>query len=267
MKKLVYEIRKLCKSCKMGSFATQNKRMRVLDLAARQLTKELGFNNLRLKSLREKHTWALVKHWKSQELSPSTIKSRMSQWRWLRDTANIPDLVKDSNAHYGIDDREYALKYSKAIDLTYKQIESIHDPYVVASLKLAKAFGLRKDEAIKINPSKADKGSFIRLKPSWCKGRRQRDIPILSVEQRQVLDEAKKLVGRGSLIPAHLKSNQQENRYYNLSSKAGFRRLHGLRHRYAQIRYKELTGWECPHMGGPTVRQMAPEQRNIDAIC
>jgi len=40
--------------------------------------------------------------------------------------------------------------------------------------------------------------------------------------------------------------------------------MHGLRHAYAQQRYRELTGWLAPAAGGPTVNALTPEQKAID---
>ncbi len=42
--------------------------------------------------------------------------------------------------------------------------------------------------------------------------------------------------------------------------------MHGLRHAYAQKRYFELTGWECPANGGPKKSQMAENLRYIDTL-
>lgn len=39
---------------------------------------------------------------------------------------------------------------------------------------------------------------------------------------------------------------------------------HGLRHAYAQRRYKELTGWECPINGGRPQQNLSREERRID---
>jgi hypothetical protein len=38
------------------------------------------------------------------------------------------------------------------------------------------------------------------------------------------------------------------------------KKLHGLRHAYAQQRYFELTGWKAPVAGGPKSKQLTPEQ-------
>jgi hypothetical protein len=42
--------------------------------------------------------------------------------------------------------------------------------------------------------------------------------------------------------------------------------MHGLRHRYAQIRYETLTGWKAPKAGGPRVNQLDPTQRQKDRL-
>jgi len=40
--------------------------------------------------------------------------------------------------------------------------------------------------------------------------------------------------------------------------------VHGHRHAYAQARYRELTGWNAPAVGGPTSKTLTPEQKAID---
>ena len=40
--------------------------------------------------------------------------------------------------------------------------------------------------------------------------------------------------------------------------------MHGLRHAYAQARYEELTGWECPATRGPDSKSLSLEQRELD---
>ena len=47
-------------------------------------------------------------------------------------------------------------------------------------------------------------------------------------------------------------------------SDAGFDRLHGLRHAYAQTRYQALTSWQCPIQGGLSRRDMTLEQQEKD---
>ncbi|MGH1439020.1 MAG: phage integrase N-terminal domain-containing protein [Cellvibrionaceae bacterium] len=263
MKSLSYSLQELCKRNRDGGFSTQKKRERLLVLIAKQL-KALGYRKMTPHSLKPKHVESLVAYWQSQELKVSTIKSRMSALRWWAAKVNKHNVIARSNAHYGISNREYKSNISKARDITEEQIKSIGDPRIEASLKLIKAFGLRKAEAIKIIPMLADKGDRLFLKSSWCKGGRERTIPILTDYQRQALEEAKQVAGNGSLIPPNKKFSQQRDRYDYLIRKAGLRNLHGVRHQYAQQRYKTLTGWECPQRGGPHRKELTGERKNVD---
>lgn len=101
-------------------------------------------------------------------------------------------------------------------------------------------------------------------KSSWCKGGKQREIPITSELQREVLELAHKVAGRGSMIPPKLSYIQQVNRYRSECDKVGLSKMHGLRHAYAQARYFELTGWKAPSLGGPTSKELTREQKQKD---
>ncbi len=264
MRDLVYQMRKLCRNAKDGSFETCKKREEILMLAANQLSGELGYIHMKVNSLKPKHVEALVNHWKSQDLSIATLKARMSFVRWWSQKINKPNVVARSNEHYGIGKRTYLTDESKAIDVSADKINEIDDKYVNASLRLVKAFGLRKEEAIKIIPKTADRGDKLFLKASWCKGGREREVPILNDEQREALEIAKDVAGFRSLIPQELKYYQQRNRYEAITGSVGLKRLHGLRHRYAQDRYRELTGWDCPHQGGAKRKELSSHEKKID---
>jgi hypothetical protein len=102
------------------------------------------------------------------------------------------------------------------------------------------------------------------MKSSWTKGGRARQIPILTERQRELLREVRQLVGNGSLIPPQKSYVQQLKSYEWVTSQAGLDKNHGLRHLYAQRRYQELTGWGAPLAGGPTSKELTPEQKAID---
>jgi integrase len=131
-------------------------------------------------------------------------------------------------------------------------------------LALQQAFGLRREEAIKFMPNYADQGDHLLLKASWTKGGKARTVPIRTNEQREPLDRAHQLAGRGSLIPGNRNYVQQLRIYEGQTLRAGLSQLHGLRHAYAQQRYEELTGWKAPAAGGPSSRTLAPEQKAKD---
>jgi hypothetical protein len=96
------------------------------------------------------------------------------------------------------------------------------------------------------------------------KGGRPRTVPISTAEQRTVLDQAHRLAGAGSLIPAHKTYIQQRHTYDGQCKAAGLSNMHGLRHHYAQARYEALTGWKAPAAGGPVARMLTSTQRAQD---
>lgn len=263
MQPLNYELKQLCKHNRDGSFATQANRERILTLIANQL-REMGFVNMHVQSLKPKHVEKLVELWQAEGLSTGTLKNRMSALRWWAEKSGKADVVAKSNDDYGIAERRYVTNVSKARQLTSGDLAQITDPYTRMSLRLQAAFGLRREESLKIRPGWADRGDTLLLNASWAKGRRAREIPIRNAEQRQVLDEAKRLAGKGSLIPADRTYVEQLRRFEYQCDRASIHRVHGHRHRYAQERYRELTGWSAPAAGGPRSRELTREQKVID---
>ena len=263
MDDLNYELKQLCRHNRDGSFATRADRERLLDLIATQL-KELGYRQMHVTSFKARHVAALVERWHNEGIAAGTFKNRMTALRWACEKTGKSDLVSRSNDSYRIPRRVYASNESKAWALDDAKLASITDPYTAMSLKLQQAFGLRLEESIKIEPAWADRGDRIALRDSWTKGGRSREIPIRNAEQRLLLDQAKLIAGRASLIPSNARYIDQRNRFKAQIHKAGIRNVHGLRHYYAQARYQELTGRRCPAQGGPTANELSGEQRTID---
>jgi Phage integrase, N-terminal/Integrase len=263
MQDLNYELKQLCARNRDGSFATQHDRERILTLIANQL-REMGFVNMHVQSLKPKHVEKLVERWKVEGLSTGTLKNRMTELRWWAEKNGKANVVAKSNEAYGIPDRRYVTNVSKARELTSGDLAQVTDPYTRLSLRLQATFGLRRKESIKIQPAWADRGDTLMIKASWGKGRRARAIPIRNAEQRRVLDEAKHFAGKGSLIPADRSYVEQLHRFEYQCDRAGIHRVHGHRHQYAQERYRELTGWSAPAVGGPRSRELTREQKKID---
>jgi hypothetical protein len=263
MQALNYELKQLCKHNRDGSFATQANRERILTLIANQL-REMGFVNMHVQSLKAKHVEKLVARWQAEGLSTGTLKNRMSALRWWAEKSGKANVVAKSNDVYGIAERRYVTNVSKARQLTSGDLAQVTDPYTRMSLRLQAAFGLRREESLKIRPGWADRGDTLLLKDSWAKGRRAREIPIRNAEQREVLDEAKRFAGKGSLIPADRSYVDQLHRFEYQCDRAAIHRVHGHRHQYAQERYRELTGWSAPAVGGPRSRELSREQKVIN---
>ena len=263
MRDLNYQLKQLCHRNRDGSYATQAKRMDHLMLIANQLY-DLGFRGMKPRSLKQKHVDALVKGWLRQELAVGTIKNRMAVLRWWAEKADRRSVVARSNDYYGIPDRQFVTNTSKAKEISTQDLERINDRYVRISLELQRAFGLRREEAIKFSPGFADRGDHITLKSTWTKGGKERDVPARTDEQREVLKRVHQLAGNGSLIPGDRNYVQQLRVYERQTSNAGLSKLHGLRHAYAQARYEELTGWKAPAAGGPVSRALSPGQKVMD---
>jgi hypothetical protein len=264
MRDLNYALKQLCRRNRDGSFATQADREHILDLIADQLY-EMGFRNMDAHSLKPKHVDALAARWLSEELAPGTIKNRMTQLRWWAEKIGKPNIIARTNAAYGIPDRVYVTNVSKAKELVMNQLEQIRTDCIRISLRLQAAFGLRREESIKIVPKWADRGDRLVLKDSWCKGGRQREIPIHTLEQRQILDQAKALAKGKSLVAPGYATYAEYLKHFRFEcERVGIHGVHGHRHFYAQARYQQLTGWACPARGGPTRRQLTPSQKQRD---
>lgn len=260
---LNYNLKQLCKQCREGSYATQRNRERILTQVANELH-AMGYRKMQARSLKPKHIEALVHRWQDQELSTGTIKNRMAAIRWWATKVNKRNVMANSNEYYGIPDRRFVTNESKAKDITEEQLNKVKDEHVRMSLELQRAFGLRREEAMKFIPSYADRGDHIQLKASWTKGRKSRSIPIRTEQQREVLNRARSLVGLGSLIPSHRSYVHQLRVYEGNTLRAGLSGMHGLRHAYAQDRYEKLTGRKCPATGGSDIKTLTSEQRKLD---
>ena len=201
------------------------------------------------------------------QLKPKNLKPRHIET--VRAFVRLIDrryLVPRTNAELGFGRRVYVRSESRAVVLGAVHLERVTCPYVMASLKLQREFGLRREEAMKMQPESADSGDKLVLEASWCKGRRERIVPIRTEAQRAVLDEAKDLAAtteKGSLIPTE-KYVQQKHRFEYQCRKAGLHGSHGLRHEYAQQRFQELAGFACPLAGGPTRKDMTPDMRRAN---
>jgi site-specific recombinase XerC len=274
MPTLTGRLMKLCERNADGSYATRANRQTTLIAAGRSLH-TLGYRLHHPQGLKPKHVDALVAHWQSLGQSTGTLKNKLAALRWWAEKVNKASVIAKDNVHYGIDRRQLVATESKARTLDGTDIARIADERVRASLELQRAFGLRREEAIKFQPKFADQGDRLVLKASWTKGGKAREVPITSQAQRTALSLAHRIAGAGSLIAPERTYVQQLRIYERQTTNAGLNKLHGLRHQYAQTRYRELTnelatarclgeGWAAPVSGGPSCKDLSPAQRGID---
>lgn len=252
-----------------GSFSTQANRKRILMMCVDELTEKYG-NKLQVSDLKGRHINHLLRKWKNDNISTGTLKNRMSHLRWLSRKIGNTGLVK-VNSTYGIENRKYITNADKSINVTPAQLSQL-SPHIRQSVELQKAFGLRREEATKFQPSFALGGydphnaPLLRVKPQWSKGGRYREIAIITDVQRTVLADALALAGQGegSLIPLGCTYKDHISKFERETAAIGIGQTHGLRHLYAQNRYKDLTGFDCPAVGG--VRNLSAVEKERDSV-
>lgn len=251
---------------KEGSFATQSARRHTLLQAGEWMISQ-GYKINQPEQVKQKHINALVQFWQKEELSAGTIKNRLSHLRWLFEKTGRANVVP-SNDDLHVAKRMYVANENKAADIRNLNVNAMTDKHVIVQLHLQRYLGLRREESIKLKPHVADKGEYLYLQGSWCKGGRERAVPIDTPEARYWLEEAKALAPNvhQSLIPLGRNYRQHRDIYDKQVQKSGIRRAHGLRHAYAQELYQKITGWPAPVCGGPTRKQLTPEQRTQDKV-
>lgn len=265
MENLRKDVIERLKTNKDGSYSTQANRQRILMMCVDQLTEKYG-KKLKVEDLKGRHINHLLREWKADGVSTGTLKNRMSHLRWLARKIGNDGLVKD-NATYGIEDRKYVTNIDKSQTVTDAQLSQL-SPYIRQSVELQKVFGLRREEATKFQPSWALAGydpysaKEIQIKPQWAKGGRHRVIPITNQAQRDALMKALTMAGDGSLIPPDRTYKDHIAKFERETAKIGLGQTHGLRHLYAQNRYKELTGFDCPAFSG--VRELSEDEKALD---
>jgi hypothetical protein len=261
MNDLAMDLVRLCTHNRDGSMATQANRRRGLSAAAADLY-SLGFRVPAANSLKPKHVTALVDYWYGQGITTATIKNRTGWLRWWAEKVNKASVIPAENLELGIRDRQGDQR-NRA--WTLPPGLAMPDPRMMLSLRMMQEFGLRVEESLKLRPMAADRlGMILVLKGSWTKGGRPRDIPIRTLSQLALLAEAQKLVGSNSMIPTEDTFIRHRRRLEHETLKRGLTNLHGLRHGYAQRRYRDLTGWDSPKAGGPDPKTFTEAQKLAD---
>jgi integrase len=250
----------------VASFATQDKRADVLYAGFNRLHK-LKFRMETVMSLRGKHIEVLVKDWHARGLSASTLQNNLSIFRTFAEWIGEAGMVRGID-HYlgsGTAARSSIARQDKTwsghgIDVGVK-IEQVRqqDERVAVQLQLQLAFGLRAREAMQLRPHLADRGTYLSV-THGTKGGRDRVEPIRTPEQRAILELAKTFCATpsSSTSDPQRKLSQWKNHYYHVVRSCGITRKdgitsHGLRHQFANERYRQLTGSDSPVRGGAAV--------------
>lgn len=240
------------------SHKTRDDRAHSIKLGFEELL-ELGFKIENPYNLSEKHIVALAQYWEHKQLAASTIQTRLSAFRnfaiWIGKKGMIKDsvvYVKDKKSVT----RSLAAQSDKSwtgnqIDVD-KAIANINafDPFVGIQLKMIRVFGLRRKEAIMLQPVICDAGHVLEIRKG-AKGGRSRFVLIDTELKRVVVEEAKQFVlSGGSKVNGHLGNPdltlvQNLEHYSYVLGKFGFSKKqlgvtgHGLRAEFAIVRLVE----------------------------
>src|SRR5262249_49809275 len=263
MHELIQQVKRLAERNRDGGNTSQHDRKAILMLCAHQLL-EAGFVDLQVHKVTVKHAQALAARWRQEGLGRGTLNNRMAALRWWAEKVGQIGSFPKTNAAFGFPSRQRQTLVSKAEDLPL-DLRSIPDPYIQASLGLARWWGLRRKEALMIQPHRADEGGRLALQGSWCKSGRPRTIELLTEAQQEALEEAKRVTRPGqSLVPVGKLFIQQRDRFDYYRQKLGLHGAHTLRHLFAQEMYQHLTQFAPPLQGGPRWVEMTAEQQRQD---
>jgi len=265
---------------KTVSHKTRHDRAQFLRRFFRELHQRAGFNTLPdPRNLGQKHVQAMVRVWQEDGLAPATVQTYFSFLRGLASWVGKPGMVRDP-AHYGMGlaqyqrheaarrDRSWSAQ-SVDIDALIERI-CLHDRHVGASLRLVRAFGLRRKESVMWRPHRnvvafgftglpapQEADHYIRIKEG-AKGGRERFLPIDTPARVTAVAHAQQVaVGQDAHMgdPAHdLRQNLRRFDYVLARFGVTFRQLgvtaHGLRHEALIDMYRERSGSEPPVRGG-----------------
>lgn len=234
--------------------------------------KTIGAKIYSAKKISETHIQKLVEHWEAK-YAPGTVQNKITALRHILHAAVNPAVVP---ASVGARDVLNKANVDKASYILPSVLEKIEKLEVKSAVRLASAYGLRKEEAIHIvwqisKGHDVEKNNILQVKDingkaSLAKNGRARDIKmvdggaVLQSVRAEILQKKLDLTGtkiqqfRGKIDRALQKINATADKKVT---------FHGLRHAYAQGRYTALTGLQAPVAGGPLYASMSPQQQAL----
>jgi len=255
---------------KTVSTATKKTRHEILFMFFTDLRQQTPFKLDNPHNLREKHFEAVLDYWVAQGLSSSTLQNRTSVIRTFCTWIGRPNMVKPLQ-EYIKDKTIIRRKQVAQVDKSWsgnevsfqdilQQIDS-YDERAGAQMRIIKAFGLRKEEAVCFQPIRAmrlgqDTNTVFIEKGT--KNGLKRHLPVDNDEKREALAYACKVAktAEGHIGWADRTLEQAVKRMTNIMSKFGITKkslgvtLHGLRHERMHDIHLEVTGEPCAIRGG-----------------
>lgn len=241
-----------------GSHKTRYNHIKEAERFVRAL-RDLGYGVQRWTNITNKHVGAVVDRWREEGKAVSTVKEYLSGVRGvLKHFGN--DRIAPKNAAFGLENRVYVSNRDKALpQAVYERVvealkdsDNINDNRIAAQLQLERELGLRTEEAFKLNPGRAVLSDGRVYVSDGTKGGRDRMINEISEKARSALSYARSVSSGGNTMAVDKTERQWSGLYYRTLRNHGISKEkagasgHGLRHAYAQERYRKLTGFTPP---------------------
>ena len=239
---------------------TRDERRAFFPLMVAQLW-EMGFRIRKLESLAGKHVEALIHFWHQQGVVAGTLQTRRSMMNHLCNSLGKKNVVKNITDYLPAEAvrRTSVCKESKAWEandvnpLEIIDLARTIDERLAVILAMQHFFGLRVKESIELRPANAliENDTVLEIHEG-TKGGKPRHVPIETDDQMDVVEWARRVAAKGNtkrLRWTDCTWKQAQNRFYHLvryrlgitGALKGIT-AHGLRHGYAQRRYRQETG-------------------------
>ena len=259
----------IARRTKLSGEATQTQRRFVLRQAFAQLFAH-GYQLRRPENIGERHIEVVVRFWGEQNLSPSTLRTRISVLNIFSEWIGKKGIVKRPEHYFpdGLAKRTGIAKTDKSwegqgIDpRAIIAMATAADVRLGAMVTLQHAFGLRMMESVEIRPGKAvvDNGQAIEL-IEGTKGGLPRRVNVDTKEKHAAIELARRVALSGGSASGRLRWpdctwKQARNRYYAFMRKLGITKKmlgatsHAFRHGYIHEEYEVDTGFPVPVKGG-----------------
>ena len=219
-------------------------------------------------NLTVKHLLLLIEHWQ-KTVSVATLHNLISDFRTLHEWSGSANRLP-ANQRLGVPRRSDAVERDaegkrvvrdEGVKLTPEHLAALPD-WLRPVVELEAEFGLRRKEALKVNPREAwdrrphgSRGRYGRLflKRTVCKGGRPRTLPVSTRAQADLLERCCRAVHRASaksMIQDDGKSyDEAAKKYDHAMAEAGLKG-HDYRKEFAIREYEEAAGQSAPVRGG-----------------
>lgn len=227
---------------------------------------------------KEKHFKLLLALWLSKGLSSSTLQNRTSVLRTFCTWIGKANMIAPLETY--VDDKTLVKRVQVAQEdkswagneLSFEDVLKKIDAYDLqagAQLRIIKAFGLRRQEAVCFRPNRAkllgaDQNSiYVEF---GTKNGLKRFVPLETEDQRKALEYACRLaktteahIGWEELtLKQAVKKMANIMQKFKITKKDAGATLHGLRHEDMHDIFEGVTGHPCPVKGGK-VEDMDPD--------